>query len=127
MNAIIGFVARSIEEEPEMPVAPDPRTKTVLRNPARTLEIDESTSEPDDYEFSVQFDGPALFDQKVSGKPRHGAQLEPGSLCRPVEFVSNDGHGFSRGFRPQPLRLRNRREQLRLDTASCLSMQHGPY
>lgn len=56
MNAIIGFVARSIEEEPEMPVSPDPRTKTVVRNPAKTLEIDESTSKPEGYEFSVQFD-----------------------------------------------------------------------
>lgn len=57
MNAIISFVARSIEEEPERPVAADPRTRTVVRNPARTLEIDESSSKPDDYEFSVQFDG----------------------------------------------------------------------
>jgi hypothetical protein len=56
MNAIIGFVARSIEEEPEMMVPPDPRTKTVVRNPAKTLEIEESSSKPDGYEFSVQFD-----------------------------------------------------------------------
>ena len=57
MNAIIGFVARSIEEEPEMMVSPDPRTKTVVRNPARTLEIVETDSKPGDYEFSVPFDG----------------------------------------------------------------------
>ena len=57
MNAIIGFVARSIEEEPEMMVPPDPRTALVVRNPARTLEIEESVSKPDDYEFSVPFDG----------------------------------------------------------------------
>lgn len=56
MNAIIGFVARSIEEEPEMMVSPDPRTGTVVRNPAKTLEIEESPSQPDGYEFSVQFD-----------------------------------------------------------------------
>ncbi|TKB72488.1 MAG: hypothetical protein E8D45_10540 [Nitrospira sp.] len=56
MNAIIGFVAEGIEEEQEMAVVPDPRTKTVVRNPARTLEIEESASKPDDYEFSVQFD-----------------------------------------------------------------------
>lgn len=56
MNAIIGFVAKGIEEEQEMAVVPDPRTKTVVRNPARTLEIEESASKPDDYEFSVQFD-----------------------------------------------------------------------
>lgn len=58
MNAIISFVARSIEEEPETPVAPDPRTMmTGIRNPAKTLEIEESSSKPDGYEFSVQFDG----------------------------------------------------------------------
>ncbi|HET9962716.1 MAG TPA: hypothetical protein VFQ34_10305 [Nitrospiraceae bacterium] len=57
MNAIIGFVARSIEEEPELAVEPDSRTKNVARNPARTLEIDESASKPSEYEFSVQFDG----------------------------------------------------------------------
>jgi hypothetical protein len=57
MNAIIGFVAKSIEEEPEMLVSPDSRTKTVVRNPARTLEIEESDSKPSDYEFSVPFDG----------------------------------------------------------------------
>jgi hypothetical protein len=57
MNSIIGFVAKSIEEELEMMVSPDPRTKTVVRNPARTLEIEESDSKPDDYEFSVLFDG----------------------------------------------------------------------
>ena len=57
MNSIIGFVATSIEEEVEMMVSPDPRTKTVVRNPARTLEIEESDSKPGDYEFSVSFDG----------------------------------------------------------------------
>lgn len=57
MNAIIGFVARSIEEEQELMVSPDVRTKTVVRNPARTLEIEESDSKPGDYEFSVPFDG----------------------------------------------------------------------
>ncbi len=57
MNAIIGFVARSIEEEPETMIDPDPRTRVVGRNPARTLEIQESEAKPDDYEFSVRFDG----------------------------------------------------------------------
>jgi len=57
MNAIIGFVAKSIEEELEMMVSPDPRTRTVVRNPARTLEIEESDSKPGDFEFSVLFDG----------------------------------------------------------------------
>jgi hypothetical protein len=56
MNAIIGFVARSIAEEPELPVSPDPRTKTAVRNPVLTLEIEESDSKPSDFEFSVEFD-----------------------------------------------------------------------
>lgn len=58
MNAIISFVARSIDEEPEAPIIPDPRTVMAgVRNPAKTLEIVESSSKPDDYEFSVSFDG----------------------------------------------------------------------
>ncbi|ALA60377.1 hypothetical protein NITMOv2_3993 [Nitrospira moscoviensis] len=58
LNAILGFVARSIDEEPESLVPPDPRTKMAgIRNPAKTLEIEESASPPDGYEFSVQFDG----------------------------------------------------------------------
>jgi hypothetical protein len=58
LNAILGFVARSIDEEPERPVPPDPRTNMAgVRNPAKTLEIEESASQPDGYEFSVQFDG----------------------------------------------------------------------
>ncbi len=57
LNAIIGFIARGIEEEPEFPVAPDVRTTTVVRNPAVTLEIAETTAKPDEYEFSVPFDG----------------------------------------------------------------------
>ena len=57
MNAIIGFVARSIEEEPETSIMPDPRTKTVVRNPLRTLAIEESTIKPADFEFSVSFGG----------------------------------------------------------------------
>ncbi len=56
MNAIIGFVARSIGEEAEFHVDPDPRTKAVARNPVRTLEIEESAGKPSDYEFSVEFD-----------------------------------------------------------------------
>ncbi|MEO8340898.1 MAG: hypothetical protein ABI604_14500 [Nitrospirota bacterium] len=56
MHSIIGFVAKGIEEELEMMVSLDPRTKTVLRNPARTLEIEESDTKPGDYEFSVMFD-----------------------------------------------------------------------
>jgi len=56
LNAILGFVARGIDEEPEFHVDKDPRTGPVLRNPARTLEIDESDRKPSDFEFSVEFD-----------------------------------------------------------------------
>ncbi len=56
MNAIIGFVARGIGEKAEFHVDPDPRTKAVARNPVRTLEIEESSSKPSDFEFSVEFD-----------------------------------------------------------------------
>jgi hypothetical protein len=56
LNAIIGFLARGISEEPEFHVDKDPRTGTVLRNPAMTLEIEESKSKPSDFEFSVEFD-----------------------------------------------------------------------
>jgi hypothetical protein len=56
MNAIIGFVAKSIAEEPELHVNPDPRTKTAVRNPVRTIEIEESDRKPSDFEFSVEFD-----------------------------------------------------------------------
>lgn len=56
MNAIISFVARGIGEEPEFHVQPDPRTKTAVRNPGRTLEIEESSGKPSDFEFSVEFD-----------------------------------------------------------------------
>jgi hypothetical protein len=57
LNAIIGFVARSIAEEPEYRVDRDQRTKADVRNPVRTLEIEESESKPADQEFSVEFEG----------------------------------------------------------------------
>jgi hypothetical protein len=56
LNAIIGFIARGISEEPEYHMDKDPRTGPVPRNPARTLEIEESASKPEDIEFSVEFD-----------------------------------------------------------------------
>ncbi len=57
LNAIIAFVAKGIGEEPEFQVEPDGRTKTVGRNPARTLEVEEAPGKPSDFEFSVEFDG----------------------------------------------------------------------
>ena len=37
-------------------IIPDPHTKTVVRNPARMLEIEESAGKPSYFEFSVEFD-----------------------------------------------------------------------
>jgi hypothetical protein len=56
LNAIIGFVARGINEEPEYHVDKDPRTGPVLRNPVRSLEVEEADNKPSDHEFSVEFD-----------------------------------------------------------------------
>jgi hypothetical protein len=64
MNAIINFVARGIGEEPEAGVEPDPRTSTLVRNPVRTLEIEESERKPSDFEFSVEFDKRYYFIRK---------------------------------------------------------------
>lgn len=56
-NAIIGFVARGISEEPGFHVDPDPRTGPVSMNPDHVLDIDETVSAPQDYQFSVEFEG----------------------------------------------------------------------
>jgi hypothetical protein len=55
-NAIIGFVARGIYEEPGFHVEPDPRTGPVAMNPDHVLDIDETSSAPRDPEFSVEFE-----------------------------------------------------------------------
>lgn len=56
-NAIIGFVARGISEEPGFHVDPDRRTGSVAMNPDHVLDIDETASAPKDTQFSVQFEG----------------------------------------------------------------------
>ena len=56
-NAIIGFVARGISEEPGFHVDPDPRTGPISMNPDHVLDIDETARAPNDSEFSVQFEG----------------------------------------------------------------------
>lgn len=56
-NAIIGFIARAIFEEPGFHVDPDPRTGPVPMNPDKVLEVEESSSAPRDPEFSVAFEG----------------------------------------------------------------------
>ncbi|HNP30216.1 MAG TPA: hypothetical protein PKK23_14315 [Nitrospirales bacterium] len=56
-TAILGFIARGIAEEPEFPVAPNPRTDVIGRNPARTLEIAETGEVPTDSDFFVELEG----------------------------------------------------------------------
>ena len=56
-NAIISFVARGIADEPGFHVDPDPRSGPVALNPDHILEVDESSSEPSDAEFTVDFEG----------------------------------------------------------------------
>jgi len=64
-NAMIGFVARGIAEEPGFHVEKDPRTGPVMRNPAHVLDIEESPRAPDDAEFSIEFEGKHYFIRKV--------------------------------------------------------------
>ena len=54
---MIGFVARGIAEAQEFHVDPDPRTGPTGLNPARTLEIGESLSEPTEADFFVHLEG----------------------------------------------------------------------
>ncbi|HEU4683313.1 MAG TPA: hypothetical protein VFS39_02260 [Nitrospira sp.] len=56
-NAIIGFVARGISEEPGFHVDPDPRTGPVSMNPDHVLDIDETASAPHDPQFAIEFEG----------------------------------------------------------------------
>ena len=56
-NAIIGFVARGISEEPGFHVQPDSRTGPVFMNPDHILDVEETTSAPKDAQFSVEFEG----------------------------------------------------------------------
>lgn len=54
-NAIIAFVARGIDEEAEFAVEPDPRTGSILHNPAKSLEILETEGRPSDLAFGVRY------------------------------------------------------------------------
>lgn len=56
-NAILGFVARAMEEEPEFKVEPDPGNESVLRNPATTLLVCETDNRPSDSVFAVELRG----------------------------------------------------------------------
>lgn len=56
-NAILGFVARAMEEEPEFEVEPDIHSKSVQRNPMTTLLVRETDSRPPESVFAVELDG----------------------------------------------------------------------
>ena len=56
-NAIIGFVARGISEEPGFHVEPDQRTGPVHMNPDHVLDVEETSSTPKDAQFSIEFEG----------------------------------------------------------------------
>lgn len=56
-NSTIEFIARSISDNPEFHVEKDPRTGQVLRNPDKTLEIEETATKPPDALFAVRFKG----------------------------------------------------------------------
>ena len=53
-KAILEFIGRGITEEPEFHVGPDPRTGPVDVNPAKTLTIRESHTQPEEAIVSVQ-------------------------------------------------------------------------
>jgi len=56
-HGIHNFLGRTIEDEQEYHVDPDPRTGIVEENPVRTMEIIESTSKPPNAKVSVTHDG----------------------------------------------------------------------
>ena len=53
-KAILEFIGRGIAEEPEFHVDPDPRTGTVTVNPAKTLTIRESNTQPEEAIISAR-------------------------------------------------------------------------
>ncbi|WP_277458412.1 hypothetical protein [Methylococcus capsulatus] len=56
-HSILDFIGRSIAEEPEYDVPPDPRTPPVRENPVSTVGIMETESLPSDAGLTVEFDG----------------------------------------------------------------------
>ena len=53
-KTILGFIGRGIDEEQEFHVDPDPRTGPVAVNPAKTLTIQESRTQPEEAIIAVQ-------------------------------------------------------------------------
>ena len=56
-HGILNFLGRTIEEEPEYHVDPDPRTGVVAENPIRTMDVIETTSAPPNTQLSVVHEG----------------------------------------------------------------------
>ena len=56
-HGILNFLGRTIEEEQEYHVDPDPRTGVVKENPVRVLDIIESSSPPPNAKLSVTHEG----------------------------------------------------------------------
>ena len=56
-NAILGFVSRTMEEEPEFEVEPDNRSRPIARNPRTTLLLRETADRQSESTFAVELDG----------------------------------------------------------------------
>ena len=67
-KAILEFVGRGIAEDPEFHVDPDPRTGPVSINPARTLTIQESRTQPEEAIISVQKRGLSYYIDQESAE-----------------------------------------------------------
>ncbi len=67
-KAILEFVGRGIAEEQEFHVDPDPRTRPVPINPARTLTIRESRTQPEEAIISVQKRGLSYYIDQESAE-----------------------------------------------------------
>lgn len=67
-KAILEFIGRGISEEPEFHVDPDPRTGSVAVNPARTLTIRESRTQPEAAIISAQKRGLWYYIDQESAK-----------------------------------------------------------
>ncbi len=70
-KAILEFIGRGIVEKPEFHVDPDPRTGPVAVNPARTLTIRESRTQPEEAIISVQKRGLSYYidQESAEGEP----------------------------------------------------------
>lgn len=76
-KTILGFIGRGIAEEPEFEVKPDPdlRTGTVDVNPARTLTIRESRTQPEEAIIAVQKRGLWYYIDQKSAEGKSGEDL----------------------------------------------------